>query len=95
MMAKQMSNGDCRNTTCKKRNASDEVSTKAFNPDTINLEFPSDKNGAAIDKVLQEEHDLIMVGDENQKMVLLTWKTCQSRDRLIIIFCKNKRLMKK
>ena len=42
--------------------------------DTINLEFPSDKNGAAIDKVLQEEHDLIMVGDENQKMVLLTWK---------------------
>ena len=53
---------------------SDEVSQKAFNPDTINLEFPSDKNGAAIDKVLQEEHDLIMVGDENQKMVLLTWK---------------------
>ena len=52
---------------------SDEV-TKAFNPDTINLEFPSDKTVAAIDKVLQEEHDLIMVGDENQKMVLLTWK---------------------
>lgn len=35
--------------------------------DTINLEFPSDKNGAAIDKVLQEEHDLIMVGDEKPK----------------------------
>lgn len=46
---------------------SDEVSQKAFNPDTINLEFPSDKNGAAIDKVLQEEHDLIMVGDEKPK----------------------------
>ena len=52
---------------------SDEVSQKPL-ADTINLEFPSDKNGAAIDKVLQEEHDLIMVGDENQKMVLLTWK---------------------
>ena len=74
---------------------SDEVSQKAFNPDTINLEFPSDKNGAAIDKVLQEEHDLIMVGDENQKMVLLTWKTCQSRDRLIIIFCKNTKIDEK
>ena len=46
---------------------SDEVSQKAFNPDTINLEFPSDKKVAAIDKVLQEEHDLIMVGDEKPK----------------------------
>jgi multiple sugar transport system substrate-binding protein len=46
---------------------SDEVSKKAFNPETVSIEFPVDKNGPAIDKVLQEEHDLIMVGDETPK----------------------------
>ncbi|WP_430611062.1 ABC transporter substrate-binding protein [Enterococcus sp. DIV0876] len=45
----------------------DEVSKKAFNPETVAIEFPVDKNGPAIDKVLQEEHDLIMVGDETPK----------------------------
>lgn len=42
----------------------DEISKKAFNPDEIKLEFPIDKNGPAIDKILQEEHELIMTGDK-------------------------------
>ncbi|KPG70599.1 ABC transporter substrate-binding protein [Enterococcus sp. RIT-PI-f] len=46
---------------------SDEVSKKAFNPEKVAIEFPVDENGPAIDKVLQEEHDLIMVGDETPK----------------------------
>lgn len=43
---------------------SDEISQKAFNPDIVAIEFPINENGPAIDKVLQEEHELIMVGDE-------------------------------
>ncbi|MGC6769482.1 ABC transporter substrate-binding protein [Enterococcus sp. LJL128] len=46
---------------------SDEVSKKAFNPENVAIEFPVDKNGPAIDKILQEEHDLIMVNDETPK----------------------------
>lgn len=46
---------------------SDEVSQKAFNPDEVAVEFPVDKNGPAIDKILQEEHDLIMTGDKSPK----------------------------
>ncbi|WP_165004599.1 MULTISPECIES: sugar ABC transporter substrate-binding protein [unclassified Enterococcus] len=42
----------------------DEISKKAFEPEEIKLEFPIDKNGPAIDKILQEEHELILVGDE-------------------------------
>jgi multiple sugar transport system substrate-binding protein len=42
----------------------DEVAKKAFNPDKIAIEFPVDKNGGAINKILEEEHDLILVGDE-------------------------------
>ena len=42
----------------------DEISKKAFSPDEIKLEFPIDTHGPAIDKILQEEHDLILVGDE-------------------------------
>lgn len=42
----------------------DEVSKKAFNPDKVAIEFPVDKNGPAIDKILDEEHALILVGDE-------------------------------
>lgn len=42
----------------------DEISQKAFNPDKIAVEFPVDKKGPAIDKILQEEHDLIMTGDK-------------------------------
>ncbi|MGX7013971.1 ABC transporter substrate-binding protein [Vagococcus silagei] len=47
----------------KKGMPTDEASQKAFNPDTIRVEFPVDKNGSAIDKILQEEHELILVGD--------------------------------
>lgn len=46
---------------------SDDISKKAFNPDNIAIEFPVDENGPAIDKILQEEHELIMVGDESTK----------------------------
>lgn len=42
----------------------DEVAKKAFDPDKIAVEFPVSKKGTAVDKILQEEHDLIMVGDE-------------------------------
>lgn len=41
----------------------DDVSKKSFAPDKVAIEFPVDKNGPAIDKILTEEHDLIMVGD--------------------------------
>lgn len=43
---------------------SDEVSQKAFAPESIKIEFPINTNGPAIDKILQEEHELILVGDE-------------------------------
>ncbi|WP_071130308.1 ABC transporter substrate-binding protein [Enterococcus timonensis] len=43
----------------------DEVSQKAFNPDTVAIEFPVDKNAPAIDKILQEEHELILTGDNS------------------------------
>ncbi|HAQ0619194.1 TPA: sugar ABC transporter substrate-binding protein [Enterococcus faecium] len=42
----------------------DEISKKAFSPDEIKLEFPIDTYGPAIDKILQEEYDLVLVGDE-------------------------------
>lgn len=42
----------------------DSLSKKAFSPDKIAVEFPVAKDGPAIDKILQEEHDLIMTGDE-------------------------------
>ncbi|MRI75733.1 sugar ABC transporter substrate-binding protein, partial [Enterococcus mundtii] len=38
-----------------------------ISPGTIKLYLPSDKNGDEIDKVLQEERVLIMVGDEKPK----------------------------
>jgi multiple sugar transport system substrate-binding protein len=37
-------------------------SKKALQTTNVALEFPPDKNGAAIDKILQEEHELIMIG---------------------------------
>ena len=43
----------------------DEISQKAFEPDYIAIEFPVDTNGPAIDRILQEEHELILVGDES------------------------------
>ncbi|WP_390405736.1 ABC transporter substrate-binding protein [Lacticaseibacillus jixiensis] len=42
----------------------DSLSKKAFEPDKVAVEFPVAKDGPAIDKILQEEHDLIMTGDE-------------------------------
>lgn len=45
----------------------DEVSQTAFKPEKIAIEFPVDENGPAIDKSLQEEHELILVGDETPK----------------------------
>lgn len=48
----------------KKGMPTDEVALKAFSPDKIAVEFPVDKNGGAIDKILQEENDLILVGDK-------------------------------
>ena len=42
----------------------DEISKKAFSPDEIKLEFPIDTYGPATDKILQEEYDLVLVGDE-------------------------------
>ncbi|OTP26815.1 ABC transporter substrate-binding protein [Enterococcus mundtii] len=45
----------------------DEVSQTAFTPEKIAIEFPVDENGPAIDKILQEEHELILVGDETPK----------------------------
>jgi multiple sugar transport system substrate-binding protein len=43
----------------------DELSKKAFSPDFVNIEMPMNKNSAAIDQVLNEEHDLIMIGENS------------------------------
>lgn len=48
----------------------DEISQKAFNPEKIAIEFPLDVNGPAIDKILQEEHELILVGDETPNQAI-------------------------
>lgn len=42
----------------------DKISKAAFEPDKVAVEFPVSTHGPAIDKILQEEHDLIMTGDE-------------------------------
>ena len=41
----------------------DDLSKKAFTPDQIALEMPVSDKSAATDKVLNQEHDLIMVGE--------------------------------
>ncbi|MHC5249679.1 ABC transporter substrate-binding protein [Enterococcus sp. LJL90] len=43
----------------------DDEAQKAYNPGTIGIEFPVAEDGAAVDKILTEEHELIMVGDES------------------------------
>jgi multiple sugar transport system substrate-binding protein len=43
----------------------DELSKKAFTPDTVALEMPVSDKSAATDKVLNQEHDLIMVGERS------------------------------
>lgn len=44
---------------------SDELSKKAFEPTTVKLEMPVSDVTSAVDKVLTEEHDLIMVGEKS------------------------------
>ena len=41
----------------------DEIAKKAFKPDTIVLEMPVSEKSSDVDKILTEEHQLIMVGD--------------------------------
>lgn len=48
----------------------DAVSQTVFKPEKIAIEFPVDENGPAIDKILQEEHELILVGDETPKSAI-------------------------
>ena len=43
----------------------DELSKKAFIPDATALEMPVSDKSAATDKVLNQEHDLIMVGERS------------------------------
>lgn len=43
----------------------DDLSKKAFSPDSVNIEMPMNKNSAAIDQILSEEHDLIMIGESS------------------------------
>lgn len=43
----------------------DELSKKAFAPDSTALEMPVSDKSAATDKVLNQEHDLIMVGERS------------------------------
>ncbi|WP_258803773.1 ABC transporter substrate-binding protein [Pseudarthrobacter sp. NS4] len=44
---------------------SDELSKKAFTPDETALEMPVSDKSAATDKILSQEHDLIMVGERS------------------------------
>jgi multiple sugar transport system substrate-binding protein len=43
----------------------DELSKKAFSPDKTALEMPVSDKSATMDKILNEEHDLIMVGEKS------------------------------
>jgi multiple sugar transport system substrate-binding protein len=43
----------------------DELSKKAFTPDETAIEMPVSDKSAATDKVLNQEHDLIMVGERS------------------------------
>ena len=43
----------------------DELSKKAFAPDTTALEMPVSEKSAATDTILNQEHDLIMVGEKS------------------------------
>lgn len=43
----------------------DDLSKKAFTPDETALEMPVSDKSAATDKVLNQEHDLIMVGEKS------------------------------
>jgi multiple sugar transport system substrate-binding protein len=43
----------------------DELSKKAFEPDKVALEMPVSEHTSDIDTILNEEHELIMVGDKS------------------------------
>ncbi|AYY13886.1 sugar ABC transporter substrate-binding protein [Actinobacteria bacterium YIM 96077] len=43
----------------------DELSKKAFEPDVVELEMPVSERTADIDEILNQEHELIMVGDKS------------------------------
>lgn len=43
----------------------DELSKQAFSPDEIALEMPVSDKSAATDKILNQEHDLVMVGERS------------------------------
>ncbi|MEV0388542.1 sugar ABC transporter substrate-binding protein [Nonomuraea sp. NPDC050643] len=43
----------------------DELSKKAFEPEKVNLEMPVSDKTSDIDTILNEEHELIMVGDKS------------------------------
>jgi multiple sugar transport system substrate-binding protein len=43
----------------------DELSKKAFAPDAVALEMPVSDVASDIDTILNEEHELIMVGDKS------------------------------
>ncbi len=43
----------------------DELSKKAFTPDKVVLEMPVSEKASDIDTILNEEHQLIMVGDKS------------------------------
>ncbi|ATE54391.1 ABC transporter substrate-binding protein [Actinosynnema pretiosum] len=45
--------------------AKDELSTAAFRPDHVALEMPVSKRSSAVDSILKEEHELIMVGEKS------------------------------
>jgi len=42
----------------------DAVAQRAFNPDKIVLEMPVSERSSDVDAILNEEHQLIMVGDK-------------------------------
>ncbi|GAA2110427.1 sugar ABC transporter substrate-binding protein [Streptomyces synnematoformans] len=43
----------------------DKLSAKAFEPDEIALEMPVSENTSDVDTILEEEHELIMVGEKS------------------------------
>lgn len=43
----------------------DPLSKKAFQPDKIGLEMPVSEQTSDVDSILQEEHELIMIGDKS------------------------------
>lgn len=53
----------------------DEIAKKAFKPDTVKLEMPVSEKSSDVDKILNEEHQLIMVGDKTVDAGLAAMKS--------------------